>query len=151
VHPTVIYFNDCDKKSKKEVFVSLRPHLPIRKKDFHFEVSYNTTENILDKICIKKTEITSGVGTSIGDCSIALTKNHNRHRPLWIKILAVCVTIRNGAKSRGNLEVSFYKSFGHDENNSFWESYKFPSIQVRNRNFSKMTIQRVKIISNYIS
>ena len=154
MHPTVIYFNDCDKSSKKEIFVSLRPHLPIRIRDFHFEVSYNATENILDKICIKKTKTTNVAGATISDCSTALTKIHNRHRPLWIKILAVCATIRNGAKSRGNLEVSFHKKFVDFRNNEFWQSYIFPSIRVsniRNRNFPKLNIERVKIISTCIS
>ena len=114
--------SDCEKN--KEVFVSLKPYLPIRQKPFQFEIGYDGSRNVPGKICIR------GEINKWKRCLIELKEKHAYYRPLWIKIIAICPTIKNLETRNSSLEVKFHTQYLHDKSNEFWSSYMFPSIKV---------------------
>jgi hypothetical protein len=126
VHPRTVYLDEC--AGNKEVSVSLRPSLPIRKKSFKFEVGYNGKENIGGKICIRGK-------ISNFRCLTELTERHVSYRPLWIRITAVCETIKQLGTTRSNVEVKFHTAVLHPDNNPFWANYDFLPIKVTIYNF----------------
>jgi hypothetical protein len=121
VHPRTVYLDEC--AGNKNVFVSLRPSLPIRKKSFKFEIGYNGKENIGGKICIR------GKISNLR-CLTELTERHVSYRPLWIRITAVCKTIKELVKTRSNVEVKFHTKLYQLDNNNFWMHYDFLPIKV---------------------
>ncbi|XP_028412362.1 uncharacterized protein LOC114535180 isoform X2 [Dendronephthya gigantea] len=123
VHPRTIYLDECE--TNREIFVSLRPVLPIRKTSYKFEIGYEEEhQNTLAKICIR--------GRISSDrCLSELTERHNFYHPLWIRITAVCPSIETG-ESLKEVKVRFHNQKADLTNNLFWYNYDFLPIKVTN-------------------
>ena len=121
VYPQKIHLSDCEGQ-RKEVLLSLRPHLPVRGRPFKFEIQYNGSKTQPDNICIR------GKKTDHEGCVTKLTKLHSVDRPLRLKIIAVCPRIKD--EKRDDVEVKFQKPFYSKDNNIFWMGYDIPLIKV---------------------
>ena len=124
--PPVIHVNECGGNNKK--FVSLRPHLPIRIKNFTFEVGYNGEENVVGDICVRGK---LSVNTNPEKCLAKLTEWHKPYHPLWIRLTAICQKIEQIQSNLSSVVVKFHTNFHDPHNNWFWTSYNFPPIKVK--------------------
>ena len=128
MHPQEISLNECGEN--KEVFVSLRPHLPIRKKDFIFEVGYNGMKNVVGDICVRGT-LTSTGAAEHRKCLATMTKWHKSYHPFWISITAICQNMNQNEPNFNPVEVKFDTEHYNGKNNEFWINYVFPPIKVK--------------------
>ena len=123
---------DCtnDANARKEVYVSLRPHIPIRKKNYTFEMLFQSSDGQDGTICVR-----GKVPEASKRCTADLTPQHSIHSPLWIRMIASCIrqTSTSGETKAVNLTFFSGNLFGPNVN-FFWYDYKFPQIQV-NSNF----------------
>jgi hypothetical protein len=106
------------------VFVSLRPHLPIRGRPFKFEIFYKGSkhENVVGKICVRGTEVYTR-------CVSELTAKHSFYRPSWIRITAICPKT-DSARTTSEVNVIFHNAFNDGLSNLFWSGYNFLPIKV---------------------
>ena len=123
MHPRTIHLHECERD--KEVFVSLRPHLPIRGRPFKFEILYNGSkhQDVVGKICIRGEKIQQR-------CVGELTDRYSFYRPSWIRITAICPRT-DSARTTSEVDVNFHNDgFNDGQSNLFWSSYKFLPIKV---------------------
>jgi hypothetical protein len=119
---------DCGKDTnrEKEVFISLRPHIPVRGKPYSFEIASIGNQNEVGRICVR-----GKIPTDEQVCAVSLTSNHSIHFPLWIAVVASCSrrSPANSPPQAVNIEFHSQNRFG-EHLNEFWFNYMFPSIQV---------------------
>ena len=124
VTPTFIpIFNDCGEKDR-EVIITLRPHLPIRKKPVRIGIATPKNKKLIDEICV--------VGDKVGfqDCGIVFDKDHRVGRPLRFKLMTNCGT---GDKEEFNQDDTYelqHNIFNFQLINRFWINHNFPVIKV---------------------
>ena len=120
VHPQSIGLEECGNK-KRDVVISLRPHLPIREKSLWIDIRSPQT-SVIDGICIR------GDNKDFQYCNIELSPKHSINLPLKIKLRTTC-----GFAETGDKKVSFYLASIHvtgSGDNLFWAGFQFPQITV---------------------
>ena len=87
---------ECGNDRKREVIITLRPHIPIRKKPVVVEIATLRDKSLVDGICLR------GDKEELAQCSITLSTKHTKDLPLTIRLRTTC-----GLPETPNKEVNF--------------------------------------------
>ena len=118
--PTSINLHECGGDAVRKVFITLRPHLPIRMKPYKLRIS-EELGNAVDKVCIR------GV-ISDEQCQIQLTDQHSFTSPLRIMVKTSCSQF-DTAVGYSSVDVHLKLPL-YGDNNPFWQYYNFPRLKV---------------------
>lgn len=113
---------ECGNK-KREVIVTLRPHLPIRGLPLLIDI-WSPKSSLIDSICVR------GENDLFNQCGVKLTSKHSIDLPMRIKLVATCSFVDPKVTEKRVDFVLGYTRKNPLKSNAFWSSYKFPTIKV---------------------
>ena len=128
---------DCtnDQNANKEVYVSLRPHIPIRRKPYIIEMAFSGNDDQEGRVCVR-----GKIPTGSEMCVAELTPGHSIDSPLWIRVIASC-NRRPADLATKAVNLTFHAgNFLSERSNYFWLDYQFPEIKVNSAYFTYANI-----------